>query len=79
MHDQVNWRRVILCLTEAADERLARLSAIHLEQFRAVHAALQQISIAWTARRGDASTKAEGTRRFGRFIDITSGFARSRP
>lgn len=43
VHDEADRRRVILCLTEAADERLAGLAAIHLEELRAVRPALLQI------------------------------------
>jgi DNA-binding MarR family transcriptional regulator len=43
LHDQADRRRVILCLTQAADDRLAGLAAIHLEELRAVRPALLQI------------------------------------
>jgi DNA-binding MarR family transcriptional regulator len=42
-HDEADRRRVILSLTTTADDLLAGLSAIHLEELRAVRPALLQI------------------------------------
>jgi DNA-binding MarR family transcriptional regulator len=41
--DQTDRRRVILCLTAAADQRLAGLATIHLEELLALRPALLQI------------------------------------
>ena len=43
VHDDADRRRVILRLTEAADDRLAELAVIHLAELRAVRPALLQI------------------------------------
>jgi DNA-binding MarR family transcriptional regulator len=42
-HDSADRRRVLLKLTEAAEQHLATLSAIHLEELRRMRPALQQI------------------------------------
>lgn len=42
-HDPTDRRRVFLALTEAAEERLAGLSAIYLEELRSLRPALLQI------------------------------------
>jgi len=42
-HDPEDRRRVILALTDAAEGRLALLSAIHLEELRSLRPALLQI------------------------------------
>jgi DNA-binding MarR family transcriptional regulator len=42
-HDPEDRRRVILCLTNAAEKRLALLSAIHLAELRSLRPALLQI------------------------------------
>ncbi len=42
-HDPADRRRVLLALTEAAEKRLASLSAIHLEELRSMRPALLQL------------------------------------
>jgi DNA-binding MarR family transcriptional regulator len=42
-HDPQDRRRVLLSLTEAAEERLAELSAVHLEELARLRPALQEI------------------------------------
>ncbi|HEY3912291.1 MAG TPA: MarR family winged helix-turn-helix transcriptional regulator [Stellaceae bacterium] len=42
-HDPADRRRVLLALTEAAEERLSSLSAIHLEELRSMRPALLEI------------------------------------
>ena len=43
VHDTGDRRRVRLCLAETAEQDLARLSAIHLEELRRLRPALKQI------------------------------------
>ena len=42
-HDSGDRRRVMLCLTQVAEHRLAGLSAIHLAELRALRPALSEI------------------------------------
>ncbi|HQT79994.1 MAG: MarR family transcriptional regulator [Rhodospirillales bacterium 20-64-7] len=51
-HDAADRRRVLLSLTQAAEQHLATLSAIHLEELRRMRPALQQILDRVDARPG---------------------------